>query len=361
MAYIYYPTTASLTTRTVSGSGYSEVNIGVAPNSIFVFDNTSITSSTLIITSASYAVTSSFALNGGTGGLGTGSTYPFTSSYAITASIASVGDLFVGTRSLSTTVNQATNLGYITIFAEALNLLISATVCDDGFSVAKSYLLVTQYPVGNYGDSNYRLVAPITSTGNFLGNDFELEATQNTTQLLLGIRRTGGSTAGNAHVRIVNLGPKSSGTWVTSFVPSTTVRASSNTDYWPSSILEQSALSASVIIHGALSGSNAWITSSHAVSASYAASGGSSGGLGTGSTYPFTASWAVSASYALNGGGGGLETGSTYSITSSFAISASYAATSSYATPATTISGSTTEEKLAEITLILQRFGLVSP
>ena len=59
--------------------------------------------------------------------------------------------------------------------------------------------------------------------------------------------------------------------------------------------------------------------------------GGGGTSLGTGSTYPFTASWAID---VVNGGGASLGTGSTYPFTASWsenstqAISASYASSS---------------------------------
>lgn len=71
------------------------------------------------------------------------------------------------------------------------------------------------------------------------------------------------------------------------------------------------------------------LSSSYALTASYALNGGSGGSsLQTGSTYPFTSSWALN---ALNGGTT-LYTGSTYPFTSSWAVnveSASYTLTSS--------------------------------
>lgn len=82
------------------------------------------------------------------------------------------------------------------------------------------------------------------------------------------------------------------------------------------------------------------ISSSYALTASYAMNGGGGGGGGTtlytGSTYPITSSWAIkaiTASYALNGSGGSttLHTGSKYPITSSWAIKAISTVTASYA------------------------------
>jgi hypothetical protein len=68
------------------------------------------------------------------------------------------------------------------------------------------------------------------------------------------------------------------------------------------------------------------VSSSYALSASYAP--GTPGTLGTGSTYPFTASWAlssstaISASWAPGSGGSSLGTGSTYPFTASWATNA---------------------------------------
>lgn len=125
MAYIYYPTSASLMTRTVSGSTYSEINIGVLPDRIMVFTQEGFTSSFgtcsfaftashalnaistsyYIITqsieyvtsaswasssiSSSYALSASYAPGSSGTSLGTGSTYPITSSWSENSKTAS--------------------------------------------------------------------------------------------------------------------------------------------------------------------------------------------------------------------------------------------------------------------------------
>jgi hypothetical protein len=71
-------------------------------------------------------------------------------------------------------------------------------------------------------------------------------------------------------------------------------------------------------------------SSDYATTASYVIGGGGGGGgttLVSKSLYDISSSYALTASYALNGGGGGtsLVSGSTYNITSSNAVTASYA------------------------------------
>lgn len=67
MATIYYPTSASIYTRVVETTDLTQINIGVLPDVVFVF-NPSGLPFTASIVSASYAISASFAENGGGGG-----------------------------------------------------------------------------------------------------------------------------------------------------------------------------------------------------------------------------------------------------------------------------------------------------
>lgn len=95
MAIIYYPKGSVINrvdTQTPSGL-YEQLSVSVTPNAIMYFDtssNLSVFSSSVIYNTSSnalFAVSASYALNGGSGGGGgttlvTGSFYPVTSSWA---------------------------------------------------------------------------------------------------------------------------------------------------------------------------------------------------------------------------------------------------------------------------------------
>lgn len=71
MATIYYPTSASIQTRVVETTNLTAINIGVVPDVIFVLTSSGVPFTASIV-SSSYALTASFAQNGGGGGGVTG-------------------------------------------------------------------------------------------------------------------------------------------------------------------------------------------------------------------------------------------------------------------------------------------------
>lgn len=90
---------SSLFIGKLNGDEYTITDLAESPEIRFIYNSAADTyyfgQGTQVITnptiSSSYARTASYAMNGGTGGggsLGTGSTYPFTSSQSITASYA---------------------------------------------------------------------------------------------------------------------------------------------------------------------------------------------------------------------------------------------------------------------------------
>lgn len=127
MSIIYYPLSTTVNQRTVSGSAYTELSLDVVPNIVFFFNTssqldyasasifpytTSFAVSASIAYSASTADTSSWAVNAINGGtqLSTASTYPITSSWAERSSTSSF--LPVGTYQITSSwATNATNAG----------------------------------------------------------------------------------------------------------------------------------------------------------------------------------------------------------------------------------------------------------
>jgi hypothetical protein len=350
MAHVFYPSGSVTYIRNVSGSNLYEFHVASGDNIIFYLTGSNYNTSSL---TASYAISASYALNGGSagGGLATGSTYPITASWAIssslarTASIASIGDIFVGTRTLPS-AGDAVNIGTLSQNNGAMNIMVALTVSDGNISIAKSYFVVANYSqAGTYAGANYRIVAPASTTANYQLQGIELEAQQTDEFLSLGIRKTSGVVGGNVFIRIVNL----CHTGLITFTPSTTTRASTDPGYWPSNTFEQDPVlvkcishvgfivSGSLVVTSSITSSQILGTSSfarsssYAVSASYAQNGGSGGSLTTGSTYPITASWAldaISSSYSLSSSRAQSTISSSYALSSSYSIFAETASLS---------------------------------
>lgn len=238
--------------------------------------------------SSSYSTTSSYALNAGGSGasLGTGSTYPFTSSWSITSSYALAG---LGS---GTTLN--TGSSYPITSSWALNALnFSGSITSASYAGTASLLLGSVVSALSSTSSSY---ASASNTSSYSLRAETLDGLDSTAfQLSLST----GSTY--------------------PFTSSWSVRS-----------VTASFASGYQLSLG--TGSSYPITSSWSISSSWAPSTATS--LGTGSTYPFTSSWSINSSTAsfVSGYQLSLGTGSTYPFTSSWAnlvVSSSYAGTAS--------------------------------
>jgi hypothetical protein len=108
------------------------------------------------------------------------------------------------TRTLPTTVNDYVEIGKFYVPNSGHSLDITVTVTDGGFSVAKRYILPLNYSI----NSDWQIALPISDTGAYGGNNFDLDVKQvNTEQTVyLRLRRTAGTTAGTAIVQIQQRG-----------------------------------------------------------------------------------------------------------------------------------------------------------
>lgn len=128
--------------------------------------------------------------------------------------LASGGYLYAGkpmnvglTRTVPTTVDNYIEIGNFSIGAGGHSVRISITVTDSNFSVAKQYLI----PVFYHATSNtWKTVLPSADTGAWNGTqDFALDINVNNGVASLRLRRTAGSVAGTANVRVESLGSHS--------------------------------------------------------------------------------------------------------------------------------------------------------
>ncbi len=116
-------------------------------------------------------------------------------------------------RALPTTVDDAVDIGNFTFTNGAGALWISVSVPSTAFSVSKEYLLPVQY---DQTAGAWTIANPISSTGKYSLNDFELDIKVSASITSLRLRRTEGSTAGTAYIVI-----KQEGVNTNSFTSST--------------------------------------------------------------------------------------------------------------------------------------------
>jgi hypothetical protein len=295
------------------------------------------------IESASYALTASYALNGGGGGGGTtlytGSTYPITSSWSENSSTSS----YVAAGNVSGTVTSAS---YSLTASYALNAS-SGTSLQTG----STYPITSSWSTNTVSAS----YAPIdTSFSSSIVSQLNSKQVALTTGSVYPI------TASYALYAVNDISGSGTTIYTGSTYPITsswsenTVSASyapTNTAF-SSSIVSQLSGKQSTLSTGSLypitsswsqnasvaTSATSATSASYSLTASYALNGGGSGGttLYTGSTYPITSSWSentVSASYAptntafsssivsqLNSKQVALATGSVYPITASYAL-----------------------------------------
>jgi hypothetical protein len=294
------------------------------------------------VVSSSYALTASYALNGGSGGttLITGSTYPITSSwannvvsasYALTASYCLNSSNAVGADAVSGSFSSSS----IWEFTHSLNanpILVQAydtnfnQIIPQNIFLLNSNVVRLSFPVSASGyaiaaRSGIQIISSSVGTGLITGSTYPITS----------------SWANNVISSSYSLTSSYSSN-------STTASYSLTASYWSGSVISASyALTASYALNAGtatnVSGGTVNVTNITASNISASRITGSLYGTSSWANNVISSSYALTASFALNGGGGGttLVTGSTYPITSSWSnntISASYALTSSYAVTA---------------------------
>jgi len=165
--------------------------------------------------------------DGGTGGS--------TKAAAKTSLVLSGSRSWHETRTLPTTVNNYVEVGSLTKSACGYNVDIAVTVSDSGFSVAKRYLITARYTGTTSG--TWYTARPLSSTGAYSGQDFALDVMwdQSTSKLTFRLRRSSGSTAGDAHVVLHDKGHSS-----TTFAALTgTGSMAAPSAWWPSTVMSQ--------------------------------------------------------------------------------------------------------------------------
>ena len=107
-------------------------------------------------------------------------------------------------RAIPTTVNNMIELGNFLLTNDAHALDVAAVVSDASFSVAKRWLIVTNRSI----NADWQEALPITDTGPGSSQDFALDVKQvdADSKVYLRLRRTAGTTAGTATIRILQLG-----------------------------------------------------------------------------------------------------------------------------------------------------------
>ncbi|PIR63589.1 MAG: hypothetical protein COU64_03990, partial [Candidatus Pacebacteria bacterium CG10_big_fil_rev_8_21_14_0_10_40_26] len=144
--------------------------------------------------------------------VGIGSTSPTSKLDVLGAINASAGYYYGGTgsplsveltRTVPTTVDDYVEIGNFNLANGAHNYRISVTVSDTAFSVSKQYIV----PVNYNGTANtYKTLLPTVDGGAYSGNNYEVDLNSNANVATLRIRRTQGTTAGTAYVRIESVG-----------------------------------------------------------------------------------------------------------------------------------------------------------
>lgn len=308
-----------------------------------------------LLGSASYALTASYAMNGGSGGVS--SSYATTSSWAATASYAAAFSGSITNAVSSSWSAYAVTASYFSASADFPNgLVVTGSVTASAYTgsgagiigvISSSYSLTASYAM-NGGSGG--VSSSYATTSSFASNAaLATTATTATTASYV----TGTISFPNG---LMVTGSVTASAYTGSYTGSLLGSASyATTSSWALTASYAAAFSGSIT--NAVSASY----STYAVTASYI-SGGldlSSGlivtgtvtatafvGTGSGIVGVISSSYATTASYAMNGGSGGVS--SSYATTSSYAsvaqnvlgsiTSASYALTSSFATTAITAS-----------------------
>jgi fibronectin-binding autotransporter adhesin len=107
------------------------------------------------------------------------------------------------TRTIPTTVNDYVEIGDFYLVNGAHNFRINVNVASSSFASAKTYDVVTYF---NATGSSWEVLTPSHSTGPYSGQDYEIDIKMEAHEAALRLRRTSGSTAGVAKIRIESLG-----------------------------------------------------------------------------------------------------------------------------------------------------------
>ncbi len=136
------------------------------------------------------------------------------------------------TRTMPTVVNDVVDIGSFSFTNGGASLWVSITVPSGSFSVAKEYNIPIAY---NETTNTWVIAQPISDTGVYSSNDFDLDVNVNNGTTSLRIRRTAGSTAGTAYVVI-----RQEGIHTDSFTASTsTSSVAAPTAYYSATAIRQ--------------------------------------------------------------------------------------------------------------------------
>jgi len=430
MAVVYYPKQSIVLKRNTISASFEQVVLNTTPNTILYFGSGSISEisgSTIYITSshahtasyllgfiesasfsilalsasyapvspsvsASYALSASYVLNGGTGNetiLTTGSFYPITSSWAVSSSWApssqaaeSVSASWASS-SLSSSFALTSSYSVFVYYnvTQSLTLINSASWTSS--SLSSSYLIPGTYRI----TSSWAQNAIISNTSLYSSqSQWGVSSSYASSSTTAGTATNLGLTAYNISVNYAsqsNLATSSS--FASSSLQVRVITSTNDVYYYPAYVVATAGVNSIFAdsdfrfnpVANSISGSNLNITASllgnvigtasyalQTLSASYALNVGGSGGttLVTGAYYPITSSWSdtslytpsasksdvsdfalvsantlYSSSYALSssyapGGNNGVISGDSYNITTSFS---SGSITSSYLIPGT--------------------------
>lgn len=122
------------------------------------------------------------------------------------------------TRTLPTTLNNYVEIGNFTTTNATHILRVSVSVDSANFSVAKFYVIVIMYGFLNA----WMKYTPLSTTGPYASNDFDLDVNASGSTTYLRVRRSGGGTAGTTTVRLESTGVSSDVFIPTSATASTT-------------------------------------------------------------------------------------------------------------------------------------------
>ncbi len=123
------------------------------------------------------------------------------------------------TRTLPTTLNNYVEIGNFATTNATHILRVSVSVDSTNFSVAKFYVIAIMYAFLN---GVWTKVTPLSNTGPYGSNDFDLDVNVSGSTTYLRVRRSGGGTAGTATVRLESTGVSSDVFTSTSATASTT-------------------------------------------------------------------------------------------------------------------------------------------
>ena len=97
------------------------------------------------------------------------------------------------------TVRDTTDIGTWIVDNGAHSMRVSVIASISGNSVCKNYEISVQF---NQTGGSFHRVLPVSASGSYSSNDFELEAQVDNQNLVLRLIKTGGTTAGNYQVTV---------------------------------------------------------------------------------------------------------------------------------------------------------------